>query len=82
MDQIFKECVNISRFLESIAVEDEDGEVEGLQMCIRDIDDPQRLVHIVRFRCKTTEELEFHIAELKLGNPYKRLLVKDVSFNL
>ena len=79
MERVFKECVGISKFLQTFTAEDEDGEVEGVQMCVRDLDDAERLVHIVKFRCESAGELEFHIAELKLGNPYKRLLVKDVS---
>jgi hypothetical protein len=78
---IHAECVGISDFLSRFVVEDgDDVIVEGLQLSLQDIDDPDRLVHFVRFRCGEPEELGRHLEELRLGNPYTRKLVRDVRF--
>jgi hypothetical protein len=78
--KILDECICISEFLSRFVVEDgDDAIVEGLQMSLQDIDDPNRLIHFVRFRCTKLDELSLHLEELKLGNPYTRKLVRDVS---
>lgn len=75
------ECQQISRFLQRFVAEDEDGFEVGseLQISLKDADDDERLVHVVRFRCRSVDEMQFHVEQLLLGNPYKRMLVPDES---
>jgi hypothetical protein len=59
---VLGECAGISEFLSRFVVEDgDDAIVEGLQMSLQDVDDPNRLIHFVRFRCRAPEELAFHL---------------------
>lgn len=51
--------------------------MQGLNVCLQDVDDCGRIIPFVRFRCSSAEELAFHVEELKLGNPYKRRLVRE-----
>lgn len=80
-EAMFAECQHISRFLQRFVGEDDEGfEIEsGLQISLKDPDDDERLVHVVRFRCRSADEMQFHVDQLLLGNPYKRMLVPDES---
>lgn len=80
LEDVFRECKGISEFLERFVMIDEDDvHVEGLQLTLLDIDDPDRCINFVRLRCKNSQELGFHISELKKGSPYKRRLIPEES---
>ena len=76
---MYEECKRLSSFFQRFVPEDEDGvEIDmGVQISVRDPEDEDRLVHVVKFRCESLAKMQMHVREIMKGNPYKRLVLVD-----
>lgn len=78
--KVLEECKEISCFLERFVVLGDDDEIfEDLKISLQDIDDENRFVNFVRFRCESPEQLGIHVKYLSecKGDPFKKILIID-----